>query len=186
MRSRLRSKPGQEPPLAETETTDAPTTEASFTQADVDRVVADRLKRERAKYADYDDLKSKAAAADQASEAGKGETQKLTEQLAKMQADLDDERRRRHIIEVGAEKGLTPAHVKRLTGTSREELEASADELLVDFPLPAKGENDKGSEVPPPPPGGRPREQLKPGNGDPDVPVEETDVKALGERMFRR
>ena len=41
--------------------------EQTFTQADVDRIVADRLKREReavkAKYADYDDLKSKAAGA---------------------------------------------------------------------------------------------------------------------------
>lgn len=39
----------------------------SFTQADVDRIVADRLKREReatkTKYADYDDLKTKAAGA---------------------------------------------------------------------------------------------------------------------------
>jgi hypothetical protein len=35
-----------------------------------------------------------------------------------------------------------------------------------------------------PPPGGKPREQLKPGNGDPDIPVEETDIKKLGARMF--
>lgn len=35
----------------------------SFSQADVDRIVADRVKRERDKYADYGDLKKKAAAA---------------------------------------------------------------------------------------------------------------------------
>lgn len=35
----------------------------TFTQADLDRVVADRVARERAKYADYGDLKKKAAAA---------------------------------------------------------------------------------------------------------------------------
>src|SRR4051812_21124078 len=34
-----------------------------FTQADLDRVVADRVSRERAKFADYGDLKKKAAAA---------------------------------------------------------------------------------------------------------------------------
>jgi hypothetical protein len=41
-------------------TTNTPTNTA-FTQADVDRIVADRLSREKAKFADYDDLKSRAA-----------------------------------------------------------------------------------------------------------------------------
>ncbi len=35
----------------------------TFTQADLDRIVADRVARERAKYADYGDLKKRAAAA---------------------------------------------------------------------------------------------------------------------------
>jgi hypothetical protein len=34
-----------------------------FTQADLDRIVADRVSRERSKFADYGDLKKKAAAA---------------------------------------------------------------------------------------------------------------------------
>ena len=154
----------------------------TFTQADVDRVVADRLKRERAKYADYDALKAKADAADKAGEKDKSEAQKLTEQLAKLQNDLDEERRQRHIVEVAAAKGLTPAHVKRLTGATREEIEANADELLEDFPLPpAKGDEDG---KPAPPPGGKPREELKPGTGTPDAPVEETDIKKIGARMF--
>jgi hypothetical protein len=50
---------------------DAPASAASadqatgktFTQADLDRIVADRVAREKAKYADYGDLKKKAAAA---------------------------------------------------------------------------------------------------------------------------
>lgn len=37
--------------------------EKSFTQADLDRIVAERIAREKAKYADYGDLKKKAAAA---------------------------------------------------------------------------------------------------------------------------
>lgn len=36
-------------------------------------------------------------------------------------------------LEVAFEKGLTPAQAKRLVGTSREELEADADELLETF-----------------------------------------------------
>lgn len=35
----------------------------TFTQADLDRIVADRIAREKAKYADYGDLKKRAAAA---------------------------------------------------------------------------------------------------------------------------
>jgi hypothetical protein len=36
-------------------------------------------------------------------------------------------------LEVAFEKGLTPAQAKRLVGSSREELEADADELLETF-----------------------------------------------------
>lgn len=38
----------------------APQPDKTFTQADLDAKIAERLKRERAKYADYDDLKGKA------------------------------------------------------------------------------------------------------------------------------
>lgn len=49
---------------ATTDTTTSTTdTGKTFTQADLDRIVADRVARERAKYADYGDLKKKAAAA---------------------------------------------------------------------------------------------------------------------------
>ena len=36
----------------------------TFTQDEVNTIIADRLNRERAKYADYDDLKAKASQAD--------------------------------------------------------------------------------------------------------------------------
>jgi len=42
-------------------------------------------------------------------------------------------------LEVASEKGLTPAQAKRLVGTTREELEADADELLETF-KPAQAE----------------------------------------------
>lgn len=38
-------------------------TEKTFTQADLDRIVADRVSREKARFADYGELKKKAAAA---------------------------------------------------------------------------------------------------------------------------
>ncbi len=42
-------------------------------------------------------------------------------------------------VEVAHAKGLTPAQAKRLVGSTKEELEADADEILRDFPtIPAK------------------------------------------------
>ncbi len=37
-------------------------------------------------------------------------------------------------LEVAAEKGLTPAQAKRLVGSTKEELLADADQILIDFP----------------------------------------------------
>jgi len=52
--------------MADDDTTDETTTDdqgKTFTQADLDRIVADRVARERNKYADYADLKKRAASA---------------------------------------------------------------------------------------------------------------------------
>jgi len=43
--------------------------ERTFTQAEMDAIIGDRLKRERAKYADYEDVKAKAQQFDAAQEA---------------------------------------------------------------------------------------------------------------------
>lgn len=98
----------------------------SFTQADVDRIVADRLKREReatrTKYADYDDLKTKAAGATT-----------LEERVAQIERQAQESETRALRAEVANVKGLTATQAKRLIGATREELEADADELLRDI-----------------------------------------------------
>ena len=63
--------------------------ERTFTQAEMNAIISDRLSRERSKYADYDDLKAKAAQFDAAQEAGKTELQKANEKAAKLQEQLD-------------------------------------------------------------------------------------------------
>lgn len=60
----------------------------TFTQEDVDRLIEDRLKRERKRYADYDDLKAKAKAADEAGKANQTLEEKL-EALQREQAERD-------------------------------------------------------------------------------------------------
>lgn len=60
--------------------------EAITTQDELDRIVTNRLSRERAKYADYDALKERAAKWDEAEEANKTELQKVLERAEQAEA----------------------------------------------------------------------------------------------------
>jgi hypothetical protein len=85
-------------------------------------------------------------------------------------------------LEIAAEKGLTPAMARRLVGTTREELEADADEL-VKFVKPAEGDG-KGAAAVAGAGGGaadgraRPREALRSGTA-PQAEPEENDPTKL-------
>jgi hypothetical protein len=79
---------------------------------------------------------------------------------------------------VAAAKGLSAAQAKRLSGGTREELEADADDLLATFkPADTGGESDKGARTTTRP-ASRPRESLS-GGTDPsgDTPVETNPAK---------
>lgn len=91
----------------------------TFTQDEVNAIVADRLTRERAKYADYDDLKGKA-----------GRAAALQQQLDAMKADND---RREMKQRVSASTGVPAA---LLTGETEEACTAQAQEILK-FSVPA-------------------------------------------------
>jgi len=106
------------------------TSEKTFTQAELDAIVGDRLKRERAKYSDYEDLKTKAAAFDAAEEASKSDLQKANERADALQAELDAMKRARQEQElrdrISQETGV-PANLLR--GTSEEDLRAQAEAI---------------------------------------------------------
>lgn len=150
----------------------------TFNQADVDRIVQDRLAQEKKKFADYDTLKAKADAADAAAAKGKTDIEKLTEQidgLTKAQSASEAKALR---AEVAMAKGLNAAQAKRLAGTSREELEADADEIIEAFPV-AKEDPPKGG-----PPSRQPKPDLKGGN-DPTEEPTETDPAKLAAAVPR-
>lgn len=63
--------------------TEAPAWTPPASQADLDRIITERLAREKAKFADYDDLKRKAAEHDKAAEAAKTEHEKAVEAARK-------------------------------------------------------------------------------------------------------
>jgi hypothetical protein len=108
-------------------------------------------------------------------DSGKSEVEKLTAQVAELTARAERAEADRLRTEVAIEKGLKPAQARRLSGTSREELEADADELLSLFGATAPSEEPgKGPAAPPasegrPDPVGRPRPSLL-GGGDPAPP----------------
>ena len=110
---------------------------ATFTQADVDRIVRERVQRERAKYADYDDLKAKADGA-----------KTVEDRLAEIESKHAEAERRAMRAEIANAKGLTPTQAKRLIGTTREELEADADELLRDLATVEADRKKTGARAP--------------------------------------
>lgn len=107
----------------------------TLTQADVDRIVAERVARERGKFADYGDLKAKAAKFDELDQASKTEQERLTERLTSTESRATRAESKALRLEVAFEKGLTPAQAKRLVGSTRDELEADAEEIKRDFPV---------------------------------------------------
>jgi hypothetical protein len=107
-----------------------PEPDQTFTQADVDRIVKERVQRERTKYADYDDLKTRAEGA-----------KTLEDRVAEIERQAKDSEARALRAEVANAKGLTPTQAKRLVGSTREELEADADELVTDIGAQKKRNN---------------------------------------------
>lgn len=165
------------PPGGGTSTGASGTAEKMFTQAEVERIIGERLKREREKYADYDELKKRAEEAD----SSKSELQKLADRVAAAEKRAADAEAKQLRAEVAQAKGLTAAQAKRLTGSTKEELEADADELLEAFGGGKKTEPDaepgKGGDQPDESAGaaifGRPKERLTPGAA-PDREPEKT------------
>jgi hypothetical protein len=143
----------------------------TFTQAELDRILDERVKRERSKYADYDELKAKAAKFDELEAGNKTEIQKAADRAAAAERERDEAKAASLRLEIAAEKGVKARY---LSGATREELEASADEYLKDHPPAEGGEGGGGgggggnSHVP-----GKPVESLK-GGGDPTT---ETDTE---------
>lgn len=113
-------------------TTETAAEEKPFTapqsQEDLNKIIEARLARERAKFADYQELKTAAERLAEIEAANKSEAEKTAERLAaaeKRAAELEVQALR---AEVANEKGV-PA--KLLAGGTREELEAAADELIA-------------------------------------------------------
>jgi hypothetical protein len=169
------------------------TGEKTFTQAELDAVVRDRLKREREKYADYDTLKAAAAGA----EANKTQLDKVLEKLTAAEeraAKLEEGNLRGS---VATAKKLPAFLAKKLSGKTKEELEADADEMLAEWKAAGGKTGDDTTEEsgteggtttqqPATAQRGRPKETLRSGAPRTETTPEETDPRKLAELIPRQ
>lgn len=136
------------------------------------------LKAERARAAELqkqiDALKPLADAAKKAEDDQKTEVQRLTEKVAELEKNHAATTAERDKLQVAIAKGLTKAQTKRLMGSTVEELEADADEILAEWG--AKSDDTPAG----PPPGGRPKEALKSGGAE-SAPAGEQSLDKLAE-----
>ena len=109
------------PEQAAPEVTPVETPAQTFTQADVDKIVRDRVTRERAKYADYDDLKAKADSA-----------KTVEQQLAEMRAENTKMQRDNLAARIAARHGISPEDADLfLTGSDEATITAQAERLAA-------------------------------------------------------
>lgn len=143
--------------MSDTQQTDAPEPKAegaetpqeqehTFTQADVDRIVKERVQRERAKFADYNDLKQKAEGARTAEE-----------RLAELEQRYSEAETRALRASIANAHNIAPEDRDLfLTGTDEETLTAQAKRLAERESerkrngnhVPAEGNNPRPNEDP--------------------------------------
>ena len=101
---------------------------AITSQADFDAAIQARIARERAKFADYDEVKAKADKLAEFEDAQKTEAQKAQERLEAAEKRAVELELKATRAEVAATKGVP---VELLSGSTQAELEAAADALIA-------------------------------------------------------
>lgn len=103
---------------------------AITSQDDLNKVLNERLSRERAKYADYKDVKAKASRLDQIEEANKTEVQKLADRVTGAETERDAARVDMLRFKVAAKHGISEEDADLfLTGKDEEALTKQAERL---------------------------------------------------------
>jgi hypothetical protein len=114
---------------------EAPTEDVSQEEApDQKTFDADYVKKLRAESAKHRTEANKALKAlAEIQDRDKTELQKAQERAAELEKAAQNHELTALRLQIAFDKGLTPAQAKRLVGTTRDELEADADEVLANF-----------------------------------------------------
>lgn len=115
----------------------------TFTQEQVDAMVKERVKREKAKYADYDDLKAKASKVDEYENASKSELEKAQEKAEALKRDnqalansVNDKLKKAEVRIQAAQLGFTnPEDAYHLADLSAVDVDADGNVKGVDEAL---------------------------------------------------
>ncbi len=111
-------------------------------QEDLNRVIGDRINSVKARFADYDDIKAKAARLDEIEQASKTELEKAQERIAELEGTVSQAQRAALVTRIASEEGVIP---EVLHGDTEEEMRAAAARVK---------EWAAGSRKAPPPPKG--------------------------------
>lgn len=79
------------------------------------------------------EAEAKAAKLDELEDANKSEIERATEKVTAAEKRAQEAELRALRLEVAADKGLSPAQARRLVGSSKEDLEEDADDLIDTF-----------------------------------------------------
>lgn len=164
--------------MADTDTAETATPEPAAPAEEPKRSDVDRLPDDhplvKAYQATKDELSKAKGRVKEFEDATKSEQEKLTERASDLEKQLTSAQQDAVRYEIALEMGLTKSQAKRLVGSTREELEADAKELIADLGVVAGDEK--------PTPARRPQERLRPGAA-PDAEPEETDPVKLAEAV---
>lgn len=143
----------------------------------------DYRKRNDAKVRELEPLAKRAK---ELEDAGKSDMERLTSELQGHTVRADKAEQELMRLRVAVRKGLTEVQARRLVGSSEEELEADADDLMASF-RPATPEPEPEPEPRSDNSRRRPQERLRPGAvPDADTEPEETDPRKLAAMVPRR
>lgn len=107
-------------------------TPRTFTQDEVNEMMGKVRRETREKYADYDELKQKASAYDEAQEAAKSELEKAQEAAAKAGEELDALRAEKARNDLASRiSAATGVPASLITGTDEESMTASANAIAA-------------------------------------------------------
>lgn len=123
----------------------------TFTQAELDAIIGDRVARERSKFADYEELKSKASQFDEIADANKTELQKATERVAELEAQIAAreaaDKQAEVISSISKEYRIPEQFRSLLTASDEEGLREQAKLLGEKFAEPSHNEGKKPADV---------------------------------------
>ena len=119
------------------------------TQADLDKIVGDRVARERAKYADYADLKAKAARLAEIEAGSKTEAEKAADRIDELEKRLADAQSAALRARIQAKHGISDEDAALfLTATDEDTLTRQAERLAEREAEKAADRSKNGNRAP--------------------------------------